>query len=321
MRPSTLLSLALAAAPALVSASTRGTLGFSLGDKTADGKCKTTSDYETDFDNLKDLATLVRTYSGTECDTPQNILPAAKKKNFKVVLGIWVGAQDSDDTSTNDASFKKDFAALKKAVPGYEDVVEAITVGSETLYRGDQTGPSLHNYIGLVAKQFKTITVGTADSWNKFADGTADDLFTRDTEDAPLVTYVLANAFAYWQGTTAKEAYKTYFDDMSGAMAHIQKVAGTNSDKIHVINGETGWPTDGGSDYEAAKAGTDNAETFWQTGVCGMLAWGVDLFYFEAYDESWKPDSTGDNGKAMDEKHWGLMTADRKVKFNTTCPY
>lgn len=87
MRVSGLLPFILAAAPAVVSA--RGTLGFSLGDKNADGTCKSTSDYEADFDSLKGLATLVRTYSGTECDTPQNILPAAKSKGFKVVLGIW----------------------------------------------------------------------------------------------------------------------------------------------------------------------------------------------------------------------------------------
>jgi glucan 1,3-beta-glucosidase len=144
---------------------------------------------------------------------------------------------------TNDASFQKDFAALKKTVPGNEDVIEAITVGSETLYRGDLTGPQLHNYISAVAKEFPKVTVGTADSWNKFADGTADDLFTTDTDANPMVTYVLANAFAYWQGTVADKAYQTYFDDMAGAMSHIQKVAGTNADKIHVINGETGWPT------------------------------------------------------------------------------
>ena len=51
-----------------------------------------------------------------------------------------------------------------------------------------------------------------------------------------------------------------------------------------------------------------------------MLAWGVDVFFFEAFDESWKPNSVGDNGQSMDEKHWGLFTADRQVKFNTTCP-
>lgn len=145
--------------------------------------------------------------------------------------------------STNDPSFTKDFAALKATVPGNEDVVEAITVGSETLYRGDLTGPQLHNYISAVQKQFPSTTVGTADSWNKFADGTADDLFTTDTEANPMVTYVLANAFAYWQGTAADQAYKTYFDDMSGAISHIQKIAGSNADKIKIVNGETGWPT------------------------------------------------------------------------------
>lgn len=86
MRVSGLLSSILAAAPAVASA--RGTLGFSLGDKNPDGSCKATSDYEADFDALKPLATLVRTYSGSQCNTPQNILPAAKNKGFKVVLGM-----------------------------------------------------------------------------------------------------------------------------------------------------------------------------------------------------------------------------------------
>jgi len=318
MRVSGLLPFFLAAAPAVVSA--RGTLGFSLGDKNADGTCKSTSDYEADFDNLKDLTTLVRTYSGSECDTPQNILPAAKNKGFKVVLGMWVGPQDKNDMSTNEPSFVKDFASIKNAVPGNEDVIEAITVGSETLYRGDLTGPQLHKYISVVQKQFPDLVVGTADSWNKFADGTADDLFTTDTPDQPMVKYILANAFAYWQGTQVDNAYKTYFDDMSGAMTHIQQIAGDKASQIHILNGETGWPTDGGSDYEAAKAGTTNAETYWKTAVCGMLAWGVDLFYFEAFDESWKPNSVGDNGKPMNEKHWGLRTAGRQSKFDTSCP-
>lgn len=155
-----------------------------------------------------------------------------------------MGPQDKSKDSTDDPSFKKDFAALKKAVPGYEEYVEAITVGSEALYRGDVTGPQLHRYIGLVANHFhKPIKVGTADSWNKFHDGTADHLFTVDTKETPLVEYVLANAFAYWQGTTAEKAHETYFKDMHGAMEHIQKVAGDNAKRIQVVNGETGWPT------------------------------------------------------------------------------
>jgi exo-beta-1,3-glucanase (GH17 family) len=35
------------------------------------------------------LTTLVRTYSASNCDTAKNIIPAAKAKGFKVVLGVW----------------------------------------------------------------------------------------------------------------------------------------------------------------------------------------------------------------------------------------
>lgn len=50
-----------------------------------------------------------------------------------------------------------------------------------------------------------------------------------------------------------------------------------------------------------------------------MLSWGVDVFYFEAFDEPWKPKSIGDNGEAADETHWGMYTADRKPKFKVEC--
>lgn len=151
------------------------------------------------------------------------------------------------------------------------------------------------------------------DSWNKFTDGTADPIIKGG------VDYLLANGFAYWQSQNINNATNTYFDDMSQAMKHIQQVAGDNN-KVRFGNGETGWPTDGGSNYGASMAGTGNAERYWKEGVCGILAWGVDVFYFEAFDESWKPASKGDNGQMMDEKHWGLYTADRKPKFNTSCP-
>lgn len=82
----------------------------------------------------------------------------------------------------------------------------------------------------------------------------------------------------------------------------------------------TKFATAGGSNYGAAVAKTENAERYWKESVCGMLAWGVDVFYFEAFDESWKPLSKGDNGQMMDETHWGLFNADRKLKFDATCP-
>ena len=75
-------------------------------------------------------------------------------------------------------SFDVDVEALKTSVPGNEGVIEAITVGSEALYREAFTGPELLEKIQQVQKLFPKVTVGTADSWNKFADGTADALIT-----------------------------------------------------------------------------------------------------------------------------------------------
>jgi glucan 1,3-beta-glucosidase len=50
-----------------------------------------------------------------------------------------------------------------------------VTVGSETLYRGNFTGPQLWAKMQAVKTALKNqFKVGTADSWNKYADGTAD---------------------------------------------------------------------------------------------------------------------------------------------------
>ena len=83
-----LFPFVLAAAPAVVAAD-RGRLGLSIGVNNADGSCKSTADYEADFDALRPISTLVRTYSSSNCDVAKNIIPAAQSKGFKVVLGVW----------------------------------------------------------------------------------------------------------------------------------------------------------------------------------------------------------------------------------------
>lgn len=87
MRFSTIISTAFAVAPSVVSAA--GTLGFALGDKNADGTCKFQADWESDFATLSDTSTVVRVYAASDCNTAQEILPAAKSAGFQVILGIW----------------------------------------------------------------------------------------------------------------------------------------------------------------------------------------------------------------------------------------
>ncbi|KAF9889759.1 glycoside hydrolase 3 protein [Aspergillus nanangensis] len=305
MRVSSVVPLLLAAAPAVSAA--KGTLGFALGNKNADGSCKTTNDYKLDFETIGHLTTMVRTYSAKDCNTAEAIIPAAKDKGFKVVLGVWPDYQESFDDDVN---------ALSKSVPGNEDVIEAITVGSEVLYRKSLTAQKLLERIETVQTKFPKVTVGTVDSWNKFADGTADPIIT-----SGKVNYFLANGFAYWQGQDISNATNTYFDDMAQAKAHIEKVAGDNAKNIRFGNGETGWPTTGGTDYGAAKASTELAQEHYHKAVCGLLTWGIDVFYFEAFDEPYKPKSVGDNGQASDETKWGLYTAARKPKWSDIgCP-
>ena len=99
-------------------------------------------------------------------------------QSFASIMKVaYTHARDRPDT---EEAFKTDLAALEKAVPKNKDAVYAITVGSETLYRGNFTGPQLLQKINTVggSEALKGIKIGTADSWNKYADGTADALIT-----------------------------------------------------------------------------------------------------------------------------------------------
>ena len=78
------------------------------------------------------------------------------------------------------------------------------------------------------------------------------------------------------------------------------------------------WPTQGTA-YESAQPGTDNAKTYYHSAVCGITAWGVNTFVFEAFDEPWKPVSIGQNGEVADETHWGVWNADRSSKYDLSC--
>jgi glucan 1,3-beta-glucosidase len=75
-----------------------------------------------------------------------------------------------------DSSYSADKTAISTYATNFPDQVYAITVGSETLYRGNFTGEQLLSKIKEVKSMVKgtNIKVGTADSWNKYADGTAD---------------------------------------------------------------------------------------------------------------------------------------------------
>ena len=182
-----LAAAVMAAAPSVVSAG--GTLGFALGNKMPSGVCKTQADFEADFVAIaaNSAAKVVRIYAAADCDTAKNILPAAKNKGFQVVLGIW---PDTDD------SYTKDKAAVVTYAPQFPAQVYAVTVGSESLYRGNFTGDQLLAKIKDVKSALPTVKVGTADSWNKYQDGTADPIIKGGVDILYVVLNLDRNLFA-----------------------------------------------------------------------------------------------------------------------------
>ncbi|KAL9130601.1 MAG: hypothetical protein Q9217_001261 [Psora testacea] len=333
MRVSAVVALAAATAPIVVSA--KGKLGYAIGVRHSDNSCKSTKDFVDDFKVLQgagEPAKYVRTYAaidggansigGSPCSVPGVILPAAAETGMKVVLGLWADTEEA---------FKADMDETMKYAKQYSSSIYAFTVGSEGLYRQEQkegtgyTATDILNKINLLKKALEdagmTQKVGTADSWNKYQDGTADPLILGG------VDLLLINAFGYWQSQDISNASATYIDDLQQAYGHIQSVAGSTT-SIELWNGETGWPTDGGSDYHDPKysttavAGTKNAQTFYKEGVCGALKWDFNVFYFEAFNEPWKPASVGLGGQEGDETHWGAFDADRKqVIPDLSCSY
>jgi len=309
MHFSTLIATAIAATPLAVSAA--GTLGFALGNVLADGStCKVQSDFEADFAAIAGAssARLVRTYSSTDqygfaCNTPSEVLPAAQAAGFQVLLGMW----------PDGGSYEKEKAPITAAdVAQYGETLFGITVGSEGLYRGTYQASDLEGWISDMLSSFPGVAIGTADSWNSWQNGSMDSIITSG------ITLALANGFSYWQYQDITNATASYFDDMAQSLGHIQEVSGS-LDKIHFINGETGWPTTGGDNMGAAIASDANAKTYWKSAVCGMLDWGVDLFYFEAFDEPKKQAATATDGTQGNEAHWGAFNSDRTPKFDLSC--
>ncbi|OLL22544.1 Glucan 1,3-beta-glucosidase [Neolecta irregularis DAH-3] len=308
MRAST---FALALFSSLGSASAVGLLGFCLGATHADGTCKSQNDFELDFAALKPYTNTVRIYSLSDCNTLQNILPALKTSEFKILLGIW---------PTDDSHFAAEIAAMKKYLPMYGvNNIIGITIGSEVLYRKDLTVDALAARINtvkssLAALGFGGVKIGTADSWNILI----TDAVRPVIEVSDLL---LVNAFSYWQGEAPADMAHSFVDvsDIAQSKTFIESVKG-NSTGFDFYVGETGWPSEGAA-FQSATCNLSIAASYWQTAICGIRKWGINVFVFEAFDEPGKPSATSDTGVQVEgvEGHWGVFTVDRKAKYNLTC--
>ncbi|CAI4906922.1 CPS_HP_G0103820.mRNA.1.CDS.1 [Saccharomyces cerevisiae] len=288
-----------------------GELAFNLGVKNNDGTCKSTSDYETELQALKSYTSTVKVYAASDCNTLQNLGPAAEAEGFTIFVGVW---------PTDDSHYAAEKAALQTYLPKIkESTVAGFLVGSEALYRNDLTASQLSDKINDVrsvvadisdseGKSYSGKQVGTVDSWNVLVAGYNSAVI--EASD-----FVMANAFSYWQGQTMQNASYSFFDDIMQALQVIQSTKGSTDITFWV--GETGWPTDG-TNFESSYPSVDNAKQFWKEGICSMRAWGVNVIVFEAFDEDWKPNTSGTSDV---EKHWGVFTSSDNLKYSLDCDF
>lgn len=288
-----------------------GDLAFNLGVKNNDGTCKSTSDYENDLQILKGYTSTVKVYAVSDCNTLQNLGPAAESEGFKVFFGIW---------PNDDAHYQEEKNALQTYLPKIkESTVAGFLVGSEALYRDDLTADQLADKINDARSFIADLSdsdgnsysgkqVGTVDSWNVLVAG-------YNAAAIQASDFVMANAFSYWQGQTMQNASYSFFDDIMQALQTIQSTKGSTDITFWV--GETGWPTDG-TNFESSYPSVENAQQFWKEGICAMRAWGVNVIVFEAFDEDWKPNTSGTSDV---EKHWGAWTSSDELKYSLSCDF
>ncbi|KAH3688705.1 hypothetical protein WICPIJ_000305 [Wickerhamomyces pijperi] len=307
MKFSTLLTLA----STLSSVQAIGQLAFDLGVQDNSGGCKTAEEYKTELALLSAYTNKVRVYASSDCNTLEILGPVAEAAGFTVFLGVW---------PTDDTHFEAEQTALKTYLPNIKkSTIEAITVGSEALYRADLTADQLADKINTIRElvadikdsegnSYSGIQVGFVDSWNVIVDGASHPAIV-------AADMVFANAFSYWQGQTQDNATYSFFDDIMQALQTIQTAKGETDITFWV--GETGWPTEGTA-FENSVPSVQNAQNFWKDAVCAIRGWGVNVIVFEAFDEAWKPNTSGTSDV---EKHWGVWDSDYNLKYSLSCDF
>ncbi len=205
----------------------------------------------------------------------------ARRLQLKIAMGAWVSA----DPAANEAEMEN---LIHEAQSGNVDLA---IIGTEVLFRGDLPPAELIAYIRRFRLEVPNVPVTTADTY-------------LDLLENPAVMaecdVILANYYPYWEGVDVNDAIAWLH------ARHLRLVAAASGKEVLVS--ETGWPNAGDAIADAAPS-PENAAFYFRNFVAWARAEGVDFFYFEAYDESWKSADEGPQGA-----HWGLWTKDGLLK-------
>jgi exo-beta-1,3-glucanase (GH17 family) len=231
--------------------------------------------------------------------------------DIKVHLGAYVIAG-------NDTFNTAEIARAIKLANDYPDIVEAVSVGNETMVSwsfNKFTPTQIEAFLGTVRAGIQQ-PVTTDDNWALWA-AAPDDLL-KAVDFVALHTYSLLDTVSApgqwdWQqvAVPADQRAAAMMDasiakaksDYTAARSHLDGLGYTT---MPIVIGETGWkatPTGG----ETQRAHPVNQKMY----VDRLATWKasagapLNIVYFEAFDEPWKG---GDDG-------WGLFDVGRKARY------
>lgn len=222
----------------------------------------------------------IRSFSCT--DGHQQIPTVAAENGLKTMVGVWLDG----DREHNEKEIAN---AIEIGRAGHADI---LAVGNEVLLRGELPEDELIEHINCVRKAVPGVPVGYVDAYFKFVD------HPRVTEACDVI---LANCYPFWEGCPAEHAL-LYMKEMyrrAMAAAHGKPV----------IVSETGWPNLGSPEGGAVPS-FENAIKYFINTYQWAEEEGIEIFYFSAFDETWKVDAEGDVGA-----YWGLWDKDGKPKY------
>lgn len=232
---------------------------------------------------MKIIAPFTKWVRSFSCIEGNELVPKiAREFGLKTLVGAWLG-KDKDLNEQEIAGL------IQLSKEGYVDIA---AVGNEVLYRKDLSEQDLLNYIHRVKNAIPEVPTGYVDAYYEFT-------------DCPKITeacdVILSNCYPYWEGCHIDYSL-VYMKQM-----YQQAIQAGKGKKVIIT--ETGWPSQG-KNFEGAEPSAENFMKYFINAQQWSREEGIEIFYFSAFDESWKVGPEGDVGA-----HWGLWDRNHHLKF------
>jgi len=239
----------------------------------------------------------------------------ANALDIKVQLGVYI---ETGSSATVTAFNQAEVARAIALATAYPDLVEAVSVGNETMVSWSYNPVSSSQMASYISQVRSAITqpVTTDDNWAFFA--AAPTSILRAIDYVSLHTYPLADSVSdptswNWEQVSVAAAGRAAAmmdaalgkaeKDYSAARSYLDAAGYTF---LPIVIGETGWKAIA-SGNEVYRAHPVNQKMYYDRLATWLASANgpKNIFWFEAFDEPWKG---GDDD-------WGLFDVSRKARY------